>query len=177
MSLFTPGEAVVCVDAADIPSPPWTPIQNGLAHRLANGFLQKSQGIRMIANFRLYTQGLIKEGQMMKNTNSSERSDNNPYKNRVYVAGPVTGKPERNQRTFTAEAMRLRALGYTVFIPTEFVSPNSSWNDAMRRCIQRLVLVNDVVLLPGWMWSRGARREWIIAKLLKIRTHRTGWAG
>lgn len=122
-------------------------------------------------------QDLIKEGQMVKKTNPSERSDNNPYKNRVYVAGPVTGKPEGNRHAFKVEAMRLRALGYTVFIPTEFISPDSGWDDAMRRCIQRLVLVNDVVFLPGWIWSRGARREWIIAKLLKIKTHRRGWTG
>lgn len=29
MSMFSPGDAVVCIDAADIPSPPWTPIQAG----------------------------------------------------------------------------------------------------------------------------------------------------
>lgn len=29
MSMFMPGEAVICIDAADIPSPPWTPIQAG----------------------------------------------------------------------------------------------------------------------------------------------------
>ena len=29
MSMFVPGDAVVCIDAADIPSPPWTPLQTG----------------------------------------------------------------------------------------------------------------------------------------------------
>ncbi len=32
MSMFIPGDAVVCVDAADIPSPPWTPLQTGHAY-------------------------------------------------------------------------------------------------------------------------------------------------
>jgi hypothetical protein len=30
--MFVPGDAVVCIDAADIPSPPWTPIQAGHAY-------------------------------------------------------------------------------------------------------------------------------------------------
>ena len=29
MSMFMSGDAVICIDAADIPSPPWTPIQAG----------------------------------------------------------------------------------------------------------------------------------------------------
>ena len=29
MSMFIPGDAVVCIAAADIPSPPWTPLQTG----------------------------------------------------------------------------------------------------------------------------------------------------
>lgn len=32
MSMFSPGDAVICIDAADIPSPPWTPIQTGHAY-------------------------------------------------------------------------------------------------------------------------------------------------
>ena len=32
MSMFSPGDAVVCIDAADIPSPPWTPIQAGRSY-------------------------------------------------------------------------------------------------------------------------------------------------
>ena len=29
MSKFKVGDAVVCIDASDIPSPPWTPLQCG----------------------------------------------------------------------------------------------------------------------------------------------------
>ena len=35
-------------------------------------------------------------------------------KQRVYVAGPMTGLPDFNYPAFNAEAQRLRGLGYQV---------------------------------------------------------------
>lgn len=108
---------------------------------------------------------------------SSERSDGLLRKcqqEKTYLAGPVTGKKNQNRFAFEKEAKRLRAAGYRVLVPIEFILPNDSWKRAMIICIGQLIHCKRIVFLHGSIWSRGARREWIIAKLLGIPTYREG---
>lgn len=88
---------------------------------------------------------------------------------RLYLAGPMSGLPDFNYPAFRAEAARLRALGYQVDNPAENpVPPCGSWTGYMRMALRQLVDCECVVLLPGWMESRGAVIERNLARALDM---------
>lgn len=89
---------------------------------------------------------------------------------KIYLAGPMTGLPEFNYPAFSAEAARLRGLGYTVENPAENPEPECrSWEGYMRRAIGQLITCDAITFLPGWADSRGATLERDLALDLKIR--------
>lgn len=88
-------------------------------------------------------------------------------KRRVYISGPCSGLPEFNYPAFNREAARLRALGYEVENPAE--NPEQqSWAGYMRLALRQMLTCDEVVLLPGWQHSLGARTEQHIATLLEM---------
>ena len=94
---------------------------------------------------------------------------------RLYVAGPMSGFPELNFPAFHAETSRLRALGYEVVNPAEInTDQNAEWAACMREDIRELITCDAIVLLPGWMKSRGASIEYHIALRLKMGAHMAG---
>lgn len=82
----------------------------------------------------------------------------------IYIAGPMTGLPDLNFPAFHDAAAELRAAGFKVVNPAE-INPDHTmaWADCMRRDIKALMGCDCIVLLPGWMDSRGARLERHIA--------------
>jgi len=89
---------------------------------------------------------------------------------RVYVAGPMTGKPDLNFPAFHGAAASLRASGYEVINPAEInPDPTAKWEDCMRQDIAQLVTCDGIALLPGWQNSRGAKLEQHIATQLGMR--------
>lgn len=91
-------------------------------------------------------------------------------KQRVYIAGPMTGIPELNFPAFHRAASSLRESGYTVINPAEInPDPNAKWEACMREDIAQLVTCDAIALLPGWQKSRGASLEQHIAKQLGLR--------
>ena len=89
---------------------------------------------------------------------------------RLYIAGPMTGLPGNNYMAFNKAARLLRFFGHVVENPAENPEPPcKSWLGYMRMSLRQISTVDAVVMLPGWMWSRGARIEWLIAKLLGLR--------
>lgn len=91
---------------------------------------------------------------------------------RIYISGPMTGKPELNFPAFHAAAAKLRALGYEVINPAELDlldKQKLTWQEYMRRDIKVLVDCDAIALLPGWEKSKGARAEKYIADLLNLR--------
>ncbi|SDX13948.1 protein of unknown function [Variovorax sp. YR634] len=89
---------------------------------------------------------------------------------RIYIAGPMTGKPELNFPLFHREAARLRAEGFEVANPTEInPDPTAGWVACMRADIKELVDCDAILMLPGWEWSEGASTEHYIAQKLKMR--------
>lgn len=89
---------------------------------------------------------------------------------RLYLAGPMSGKPFNNYPAFHAAAAGLRSLGLHVENPADNPAPPcGTWLGYMRMALRQLALCDTVVMLPGWMWSRGARIEWLLAKLLGLR--------
>jgi hypothetical protein len=90
----------------------------------------------------------------------------------VYLSGPITGLPDLNRLAFELAAIDLRHKGYRVINPHEAcigLPPSSTWLDYMRVDIKALVMCDAIYMLPGWWKSRGARIEWVIAKMLGIK--------
>ena len=53
--------------------------------------------------------------------------------------------------------------GWEVINPLELVPANSSWENAMKLCINELLTCQAIYLLKGWHKSRGAKLETRIA--------------
>jgi len=88
----------------------------------------------------------------------------------LYIAGPMTGLPDYNFPAFNTLAAKLRAEGYTVLNPAESdggttYKPRPFY---MRRAIEMLMQADAVVLLPGWLNSKGALLEVEIAQELDL---------
>jgi len=85
----------------------------------------------------------------------------------IYISGPITGVPGGNREAFNAEAARLRALGFEVINPVEVKVPDGAvWSDYMRADIKLLMDCTAIVMLPGWMRSKGANIEHDLARAL-----------
>jgi len=92
-----------------------------------------------------------------------------PESVRVYIAGPMTGYYDNNFPAFSAEAARLRAMGYYVVNPAEVVADQGvPWHLCMRADIAALMTCTHIAMLPGWEKSRGATIERNLADELKI---------
>lgn len=104
---------------------------------------------------------------------------------RVYVAGPMRGRPEWNFPAFTAAAERLRAAGHDVVSPAEHdlemgFDPTGMTGhedlsdlgfDLRKALVWDLEQVSEsdgVFLLPGWEQSAGARAEHALAVALGL---------
>ena len=77
---------------------------------------------------------------------------------RVYVAGPVTGRPRRNLAMFEHAAKQLVQAGHVPVVPHRHVPAQAEWHVAMRRCVALLAECDGVRLLPGWREPRRADR-------------------
>lgn len=89
----------------------------------------------------------------------------------IYVAGPMSGRPDNNYPAFNEAAARLRDAGYTVINPAEFVpEPGKlySYPDLLRHDLQEMLQAHAVATLDEWWESTGGRNEVNIAGLLKM---------
>lgn len=97
---------------------------------------------------------------------------------RLYLSGPVTGKPDGNYKKFLSAGRILSDAGYLVTIPQGIVDEDSSHDDAVIVCINELTShawsdgplpsYDGVALLPGWEQSEGARLEKAVAEACGI---------
>jgi len=87
----------------------------------------------------------------------------------VYVAGPMTGRPEFNFPLFNLTAARLLGMGWLVENPADNGGDTTlAWDYYMREGIKQLVKCTSIALLPEWEQSRGARLELRIAIALDL---------
>lgn len=87
--------------------------------------------------------------------------------NRAFISGPMTGRPEFNYPLFNRVATSLRRQNFDVENPAE--NPLcATWGEYMRLSIRQMLTCDFIVMLPGWWRSRGARIEWLIAKMVGI---------
>lgn len=100
-----------------------------------------------------------------------------PALTRIYLAGPMTGLPEHNYPAFFAAAAVLRNEGLEVINPADYgVVDGWDWADYMRRGLSLLSGCSEIVMLPGWSQSKGARLELFFADQLGMKTHLYGGA-
>ena len=87
-------------------------------------------------------------------------------KQKLYIAGPMTGKKDFNRPAFSAAAKFLTKRGYKSLNPAWLDRGKSGgeWADYIKRDIPYLLKCDGVVVLPGWDGSRGAKLEVRIAR-------------
>lgn len=88
---------------------------------------------------------------------------------KVYICGPVTGKPypEVRKQFGTAEAV-IKSMGMMPVNPVNLVDPEADWHTAMRICIKALMDADAIMLLDGWNKSKGANVEHELARILEL---------
>ena len=89
---------------------------------------------------------------------------------RIYISGPMTGKPDLNFPAFNSESERLRSFGYEVINPAELnPDPNAAWHECMRNDLKALLDCDTLALIDGWDGSNGAHLEVHVAHRVGIR--------
>lgn len=99
--------------------------------------------------------------------------ENLSSKKRVFISGPVSGKPYDSVcEDFKRAQEKLEALGYEVENPieaTKHLDPNTtSHSEFMRITITQLMKCNYITMLYGWEYSRGSQIERQLADTLGI---------
>lgn len=97
---------------------------------------------------------------------------------RIYISGPVTGKPNGNYEAFREALIALVDAGCDATIPHGIVDPGSTHEEAMIVCLNELTdyewsvaplsSYDGLALLPGWEQSEGARLEKAVAEACGI---------
>lgn len=93
---------------------------------------------------------------------------------RLYISGPVTGRPDNGWGAFADARNALCNAGFQVLDPHDLVPSSLSHEDAMLLCVNTLTdhMWSDnrpkswfygLALLPGWEQSDGAKLEKAVA--------------
>lgn len=105
----------------------------------------------------------------------------------VYIAGPMTGIENLNWPAFDFAASEWRAAGHEVISPAEMdremgindtiwqEATSAEKNDLMRKVFSAdftaLCQCSAIALLPRWEYSKGAKVELQVARLLRMRVY------
>ena len=105
---------------------------------------------------------------------------------RVYISGPITGKPNLNKDAFENEERLLKESGYSTFNPHSIAGPSDEvwlewnqlaederkkkiWQYYMRVCVGQIPLCDEMRMLPHWQNSHGSRLGHQIARELGLK--------
>ncbi len=88
----------------------------------------------------------------------------------IYIAGPMSGKPDFNRVAFSLAAARLSAQGAIPLNPA-MLPGGLSEADYMRIGLAMLQCAQGIYLLDGWQHSAGACTEYALAKKLGLAFH------
>lgn len=103
---------------------------------------------------------------------------------RVYIAGPIKGKPDGNRAAFKDAAVRLEAMGHTPVnpwdIPAAHVGPHIGeevphtenghrYGCYLRSDIETLMHCDAICFLDGWETSKGASTEAHVAESIGLK--------
>lgn len=95
-------------------------------------------------------------------------------KERIYISGGISREKNYRENFKNAHFTLLSKYDCIVVNPVhlskrvENEKPFPQWHDYMKECIHWLTRCDKVYMLKGWWKSRGAKIEWILAKILKI---------
>lgn len=81
---------------------------------------------------------------------------------KIYIAGPMSGLPNFNRDAFNLEALRLQSLGHVALNPA-ILPDGLEQHECMAICIEMVKMADQLVLLPNWERSTGARAEHAMA--------------
>jgi len=86
---------------------------------------------------------------------------------KLYLSGSITKDPHY-RRKFARAARIAREYGYEVENPAESIGLHAGWKwlDYMKEAVRLMMACDGVALLPGWLRSRGARIEALLAWLI-----------
>jgi hypothetical protein len=88
-----------------------------------------------------------------------------------YLGGPITGYPDFNNAAFGETEKQLVAEGIKVVCPHGIISgpmDESAWRTLLRTAIKRLLECDGLILMRGFISSRGALVEHSIAVALDM---------
>jgi hypothetical protein len=89
----------------------------------------------------------------------------------VYISGPISGRKDFNRPAFEAAEKLLLSWGHDPVSPlkTSPYHPLKAWLDYMLDDIPAMLKCEALAVLPGWIWSKGARIEIALALALGIK--------
>jgi Domain of unknown function (DUF4406) len=94
---------------------------------------------------------------------------------KIYLAGPMSDLKDHNFPEFDRYAKALREVGHEVISPADMareddhVPGSKPWEWYIKRDIPALIECEAIVLMPGWLGSRGARLEMELASAIKLK--------
>ena len=83
---------------------------------------------------------------------------------KVYISGPMTGKPDYNRAAFFRAAEELMKQWNYVPVHTAWMVDQLSREDYMRMALQMMLTCDAIYLLKGWDSSPGALMEHSVAQ-------------
>lgn len=84
---------------------------------------------------------------------------------KVYIAGKMTGTDDYKER-FAAAQEKLERAGYIVLNPA-WQPEGLTKADYMRHCMAMLDTADELILLPGWSDSPGAKVEYMYCRYIQ----------
>ena len=89
---------------------------------------------------------------------------------KIYIAGPMSGRPEFDYPAFFRAADALAAVGHEPINPARAEGREGckTWLDYMRAALRDIADADAVALLSGWGESRGATIERNLAASLDL---------
>lgn len=92
---------------------------------------------------------------------------------RVYLAGPMSGKPDHNFPEFRRLASLIRSFGNIEVVSPEEINGHLHeqlpYIEYLRRDAAQLATCDTIAFMEDWITSAGARKEWVIAEVLEMR--------
>jgi hypothetical protein len=91
-------------------------------------------------------------------------------KKKVYISGPMTGRPDFNYPAFHKAEEYIKSLGYIPLNPARNFGGRTDLPREvyLRKDVEMLLQANEVWVLPGWQEGEGSKLEVAIAQALNI---------